>query len=521
MHQQEKGLAASVLIVDQPREALARYADALLDRGYQVQWVSLAEVGQVAVTGEGPTLILIHLKAPIARYRQMCQQIRNDDRTCDLPIIFLTLLPGVVSQDQIFQMGGTDLIQLSDSTGQSALGLVDRLEHYLTCQTSQQLTSQNAILQRQLSQIRQQLTTLETSQQLLTRLLDSLMDGIMVLEPVRPSVIRPVSGESDRDAPKLSKPVDQPELVTLLPNAAAPTQAGTASLLQGTDDRWADFTIRFANPIVSQLLNLQTEELIGKALRADQLDLADGGLFALCKKVLITGVAESQECSLGEGEMQTWLQITATPLPGFGVTVTLHDITDRQRAMLALCDANHSLHQLAHRDQLTGLANRRRFDEYLAQEWRRLYREQKPMTLILADIDAFKRYNDALGHQAGDLCIQKVAQVLADVARRPADLVARYGGEEFALLFPGTDEQGAVRIAARVLAKMRSLALPHPNSPVGFRVSLSLGVVSLLPTQTCEIAQLVQTADEALYAAKAAGRDRFVVKSCCPEQRKS
>jgi diguanylate cyclase (GGDEF)-like protein/PAS domain S-box-containing protein len=173
--------------------------------------------------------------------------------------------------------------------------------------------------------------------------------------------------------------------------------------------------------------------------------------------------------------------------------------------------ANQELQRLACVDGLTQVANRRRFDEYLNAEWRRLVREQRPLSLILCDIDYFKLYNDTYGHLAGDFCLQQVAGVLRQSLRRPADLVARYGGEEFAMILPNTDITRAAFIAEDVRKRVRGLKIPHAESPVSQYVTLSLGVATSIPTSDISAQELIAAADEALYQAKNEGRDRVVV----------
>jgi diguanylate cyclase (GGDEF)-like protein/PAS domain S-box-containing protein len=173
--------------------------------------------------------------------------------------------------------------------------------------------------------------------------------------------------------------------------------------------------------------------------------------------------------------------------------------------------ANQELKRLATLDGLTGLANRRRFDEYIEQEWQRLAREQEPLSLILCDIDFFKLYNDTYGHQAGDDCLKQVATALRHSVKRPADLVARYGGEEFAVILPHTTAAGAFCLAKSIHQQIRQLKLAHPGSTVSQYVTLSLGVAGLIPCSGVTPAKLIAAADAALYEAKTTGRDRVIL----------
>lgn len=173
--------------------------------------------------------------------------------------------------------------------------------------------------------------------------------------------------------------------------------------------------------------------------------------------------------------------------------------------------ANAELAALARRDPLTGVANRRQFDETLDAEWRRARRSRAAVSLIIVDVDQFKAYNDACGHQAGDGCLQAVARALSTVAHRAGDLVARYGGEEFAVILPGLDLEHARALAEAMRNAVEHLALPHPASPVGPSVTVSLGVASRQPLRGDTFAALVHEADVALYRAKSEGRNRVAV----------
>lgn len=175
-----------------------------------------------------------------------------------------------------------------------------------------------------------------------------------------------------------------------------------------------------------------------------------------------------------------------------------------------LLQANRRLEVLATQDQLTGLANRRSFDEVLAHECRRAAREGTALSLLLLDLDYFKRFNDAYGHVAGDQCLKAVATALRRSARRPGDLVARYGGEELAVVLPRSDLPGARKVAEQILAQVLALDIPHSASPQG-RVTVSIGVAALEARHSDEPEQLlVEAADRALYKAKESGRNRAV-----------
>jgi len=169
---------------------------------------------------------------------------------------------------------------------------------------------------------------------------------------------------------------------------------------------------------------------------------------------------------------------------------------------------NRDLERISALDTLTQIANRRRFDLALRQEWRRCARDESPLSLVFCDIDYFKRFNDTYGHQAGDECLVRVAQAMEESLNRPADLVARYGGEEFIALLVDTGSEGARMLAERMRAKVESLDVEHRASGVAAHLTVSLGVASIVPKPAVRPEDLVDLADRALYAAKAGGRNR-------------
>ncbi|WP_333306211.1 diguanylate cyclase domain-containing protein [Microcoleus sp. B7-D4] len=173
-----------------------------------------------------------------------------------------------------------------------------------------------------------------------------------------------------------------------------------------------------------------------------------------------------------------------------------------------LARATHLLEQVVNIDGLTQIANRRCFNDRLEHEWQRLYREQKPISLLLFDVDYFKRYNDCYGHQMGDDCLFKLAQTVQEVVYRPADLVARYGGEEFAIILPNTDIEGASSVAQRIHAAIQALHIPHKTSDVSDVVTISMGIANLIPIAELSSADLIAIADRALYRAKEQGRNQ-------------
>jgi diguanylate cyclase (GGDEF)-like protein/PAS domain S-box-containing protein len=184
------------------------------------------------------------------------------------------------------------------------------------------------------------------------------------------------------------------------------------------------------------------------------------------------------------------------------------DVSERKAAEAKLQDAYKTVEALASTDALTGLANRRRFDQVFNSEWRRGLREQSPLSVLMIDADLFKSYNDAYGHLRGDSCLKQIAEAAQDVAVRPGDLVARFGGEEFAAILPNTDREGALKIAQDICNAIRVRRIPHDRNPLGI-MTVSVGCATVVPALGRHAVNLLELADEALYKAKRAGRNRI------------
>lgn len=179
-----------------------------------------------------------------------------------------------------------------------------------------------------------------------------------------------------------------------------------------------------------------------------------------------------------------------------------------EQSQQRLAAANLELQKLSSLDGLTGVANRRRFDEILRQEWHRAMRHSTSLSLILLDIDYFKRFNDTYGHQSGDDCLRRVAQALEKSACRLTDTLARYGGEEFVAILPETGAKGAVNVAEQMRRCIQELRIPHKASDVDEHVTISVGVATMVPERDHNEEDLIAAADKALYTAKESGRNQ-------------
>lgn len=298
-----------------------------------------------------------------------------------------------------------------------------------------------------------------------------------------------------------------------------------------------NFRVTLANRAFLEVSGLSEEAVLGKT--AHELyprDIADA-FHAMDVEVFATGEGNRQEEWFVSADGRR-LRLDTTKVPYcnsdgevVGIMAIARDVTERtareeERQILVqqlksamrelaaerqkLREANAQLTQISQRDGLTGVHNRLALDERLTSEWNRCRREEMPLSVILADIDHFKLFNDTYGHLAGDDCLRKVARLLQDNVHRSADFVARFGGEEFAILLSGNELEEADHIAEACRSALYELAIPHEAAPETGRVTLSAGVASMQPDAGRTVDQLLQQADEKLYLAK---RTRNSVRS--------
>ena len=273
---------------------------------------------------------------------------------------------------------------------------------------------------------------------------------------------------------------------------------------------------RFVNRFYEQRFNRSRETMIGKYVWQVVGQETYENVKNLINKVL---QGESQQLEFYityDTGITAYIQCFLTPAfddsdKVIGYYLVLFDITERKNLEESLKEANEELYRLATIDTLTKVANRRRFDEYISQEWRRLWRTTDPLSLILFDVDYFKKYNDCYGHPQGDKCLTQIAKIAKIAVKRSSDFVARYGGEEFAVILSNTNQLGAMVVAERIRQKIKEAAIPHEGSKISSIVSISLGVACMIPSLEESPDTLINLADQALYQAKNQGRDCYYV----------
>jgi len=280
---------------------------------------------------------------------------------------------------------------------------------------------------------------------------------------------------------------------------------------------YRNFTVKRINVSMLNFLDMKQTEAVGKKcydlMPCSWCNTAECPLTKILRGK--TSIEVDIERARKDGVTVPFM-FSATPLRGIdgsviGMVAQFKDITERKYAENTLKEANERLERLSTSNGLTGVANRRCFDQTLQREWTRLQRTKDHLSLIMCDVDFFKLYNDAYGHQGGDDCLKSVAQALQDNARRGGDCVARYGGEEFAVIMPATEEKNAVYVADKIRQAVEKMAMAHSKSSVAPHVTLSLGVATVVPDDPETPESLIKRADEALYRAKSSGRNRVVL----------
>ena len=450
-------IKGNILIVDDSLDNLRLLSSVLMKHGYRVHCVADGEMALHAIRGDFPDLILLDIVLPAIDGYKLCHILKANEKTRQIPVIFISSLDSESDKIQAFKLGCVDYITKPFFLEELVIRVDTQFKLYREKEHWKKLLYQSAKERKTVER------DLNQSRALLAGVLNSSLDGVAAFEAIR--------------------------------------------------DRWGriiDFRWLVVNPVAAMTVGETGDSLRGQLLQETLAKNLFEGLFDLFVQVVENCIVLDKEHYYSRD--RNWFHIVAVKL-GDGFAVNFRDITERKQMEIALKEANLELKRQANIDSLTQVANRRRFDEYLIQEWSRCAREKQTLALILCDVDYFKFYNDAYGHQAGDECLYKVAQGMSLAIKRPADVVFRYGGEEFAMILPFTQGEGALTVAEDVRERIVKLQIPHDLSQVSQYVTLSLGVSSIIPNVESSPESLIAAADRALYEAKALGRNRVEYKA--------
>ncbi len=447
---EDNNLEASVLIVDDQPANLRVLATMLKGNNYKVKKALDGESALIAAEVSPPDLILLDILMPNMDGYEVCNKIKSNLKTKDIPVIFISALSEVFDKIKAFEVGGIDYITKPFQEEE----VMARISSQLTIQRQKKLLQkERESLKQEIKQRKEAEAILYQSRALISSILNTSLDGIAALEAVR----NPKTGKIE------------------------------------------DFRCLVINPIIANVFHQEPEDLVGKLIFKKLINKINADLFEEFIKVVTTGESLEKDFNYTYNKEQKWYHFIAVKL-GDGFSITVRDITERKHL-------EFTLNRLANMDGLTGIANRLYFNRILAKEWQRGQREKQPLSLILADVDFFKNYNDYYGHQAGDECLTKVAQMLKNLVKRPGDLVARYGGEEFVIILGNTDSNGAIKVGELIISELDKLKIPHGDSKVKDYVTISLGIATIIPTTAIPFHTIIKNADHALYEAKKSGRN--------------
>ncbi len=441
---------AKILIVDDTAENIALLTEILQYKDYQI---SAARDGERAIKIARhiiPDLILLDIMMPGLDGFETCRQLKSQNSTQAIPVVFISAKTDMDDLLMGFSVGGTDYINKPFHKEE----IYARVENQLKIQyLNQQLASSELHLRELLVEYQQQSEQLQ-------KIVTLVIDGLLELNS---------SGEILQANPAIEK---------LFGYSAKALHA-------------LNFTRLLAEPFASEY----------KRLFADNtLDPIQGIPEGGSREKTIEMLGQRQDGS----EFPIELSLIQIPASKNIYLAVIHDISLQKKK-------EAQLRHLSYIDPLTNLANRRHFDENYATLWRQGQRSKKQIAFIMIDIDFFKQFNDIYGHQAGDICLKKVARSLKDNIKRPCDIVARIGGEEFAVILPDTSKDGVLQIAEQLSNSVMALKIPHSGSNYNI-ITISLGIAITTIGEQCRSANMLyQMADEALYQAKQSGRNRYTL----------
>ena len=491
-----------ILVVDDTPSNLNVLFSYLRSAGFKVLIAQTGDNALKSAEYAKPDLILLDILMSGIDGFETCRLLKINPQTKDIPVIFMTALSDSINKVRGFELGAVDYvtkpIQKEELIARIQTHIsLERLRHNLVQQNvnlhqkavQEQLLSQlserirdsldiNLIIQAAATEI---LNFLDCSRAIITR----LEDGYIYIEE---QVVKSGILEISQDSAAHKYFIQDGEEAKYLQGEIIEIDVISDS------DLGSHFLEDLQNFQVKAILTIPI--LFKKTANHEDLSVNSNVLW---------GFLTVHQCN----QKRKWQieEIKFIKRLVNQLAIGIH----QGRIYSRLSMANKELKNLALRDPLTKVFNRRYFDDKLQKEWKRLQRIPSPLSIIMCDVDCFKSYNDTYGHQAGDECLRMVAESISNTLKRPADCVARYGGEEFIVILPYTPPQGAFKVAEAIRDRVKKLNIPHTASSVSSVVTISLGVAGSIPSRDDSPILLVEAADQALYLAKAQGRDRVQI----------
>ncbi|MGK7922368.1 MAG: diguanylate cyclase [Trichodesmium sp.] len=487
----------TILIINHKPTKLGLLKQLLFVQGYKVKIATSSREALETIQIDLPDLILLEVTMPEMDGYQICEYLKMDEKTLNIPVIFISALSGVMDKIKAFTVGAVDYV----TQPFELVEILARIENQLRLRS----------LQRQLEQQNTELQLLLKA----THAISEASDFESALEVILLEICQTMNWNfGEAWIPKKEGKIL--ELCGFWYDSNTINGIFPPSFNFRKKDKNLDF---ISQPNLLKRVwhsrqaewiedNFQDKDYIFICSQIDQkigIKSALGIPIIQNQQVLAILAFFHQNARIVDQNSMQLVNAVATQLGG---------LIQRKKAELALIKANQDLELIASLDSLTLLANRRKFDEYFHQQWELLRQEQKSLSLILCDVDYFKNYNDCYGHPEGDQCLQKVAQTISNVRKFSDGLICRYGGEEFAIILPNTDLEVALEIGELIREKINNLYIPHVCSKVSSYVTVSLGVSSVIPSLELSARILLIEADKALYQAKEKGRNCVVANKC-------
>ncbi|MEL6461257.1 MAG: EAL domain-containing protein [Cyanobacteria bacterium J06621_15] len=493
-----------ILVVDDTPSNLNVLFSYLRSAGFKVLVAQTGDNALKSAEYAKPDLILLDILMSGIDGFETCRRMKNNPQTQDIPVIFMTALSDSINKVRGFELGAVDYVTKPIQKEE----LIARIQTHISLERLRHnLVEQNVTLHQKAEQ-----------EQLLTQLSERIRNSLdinLIIRAAATEILnlldcsRAIVARFEDSYIHIEEQVVKAGISKIPQNSVAYKyfiQKGEeAKYLEGE-------TIAINNISNSDLGSHFLEDLQNFQVRA-----------TLTIPILLKKTTEHEDFSFDSNSFDSNF------LWGF---LTVHQCNQTRewqteeikfiqrlvnqlaigihqgRLYHRLSTANVELKNLALRDPLTKVFNRRYFDDKLQKEWKRLQRIPSPLSIIMCDVDCFKSYNDTYGHQAGDECLRMVAESISSTLKRPADCVARYGGEEFIIILPYTPPKGALKVAEAIRKGIRKLNIPHTASSVSSVVTVSIGVAGSIPSRDDNPILLVEAADQALYLAKAQGRDK-------------
>ena len=490
-------LPKTILIVDDTPDNLNLIFKSLKDCGYKVL---IAQSGKKAIKtalAVHPDLILLDVMMLELDGFATCRHLKTNSRTKDIPIIFMTALTETANKLQGFSLGAVDYITKPIDREE----LLARIQTHLALKSLQQRSVKDAAQQKLLfetsDRIRQSLdlqSILETATREIRTFLNCDLVWLAVLNHKNISIKAYSAASED----------------------VIPIRGQTSPGSLGNSEETIPYNYFCPNPEEHQFYlqgNIRVIEK-GDTETSHKTIVLPEPQARLIAPILINSIPATDSGNVNNNSLWGWLIADQSTFPRkwqIEEIELLKGLTTQLAIGIKQGLLYQQLLQLTLLDSLTQVYNRRYFDQQLNLEWRRLQRVPSPLSLIMCDVDCFKIYNDTYGHQQGDECLQRVANAIATVIKRPGDVLARYGGEEFTVILPHTHQSGAIKVAEAIRLAVKELKIPHLNSLVDSIVTISLGIASTVPNPEDNPYLLVEAADLALYQAKELGRDCLAV----------